>query len=204
MKRPLDAFLHHYVSSLARIAQELDLDRVAQAVEVLRHARDAGRTVFVAGNGGSATVAANLVVDLVKCGSFDKEKRFRAINLADAVSTITAYANDEGYETIFAEPLRNFAQGGDVLVAISGSGDSPNVLRAIEAAHDIGCRTLALTSGEQGRLRELAELPLKVPSTHMGRLEDAFFLLTHALAYPFIEEVELPEDAAEPEGRESA
>ncbi|MEM8993838.1 MAG: SIS domain-containing protein, partial [Acidobacteriota bacterium] len=124
-----------------------------------------------------------------KCGSFGKSKRFRAVNLADSVATTTAFANDEGYATVFAEPLRSFAARGDVLVVISGSGDSPNVLRAVEAARELDCSVIAMTSAEQGRLRELADVPLLVPSRHMGRLEDAFFVLSHTLAYPFIEDV---------------
>lgn len=190
MTPSLDNFLENYVQAFQRVTDGLDLSKVAEAVRWLRHVRDTKGTVFVASNGGSATVAANLVVDLVKCGSFGKRRRFRAINLSDSVSTLTAFANDEGYDLVFAEPLRNFASEGDLLVAISGSGDSPNVLRAVETAHELGCRSVALTSGEQGRLRTLAQLPLLVPSTHMGRLEDAFFLLTHALAYPFIEDVD--------------
>ena len=183
-------FLDDYLQRTQDIASQLDTARIAEAVSWLRQTRDAGGTVFVAGNGGSATIAANLVVDLVKCGSFGKTRRFRAINLADSVSTLTAYANDEGYETVFSEPLRSFAREGDLLVTISGSGSSPNILRAVEAAHELGCRTMALTSGEQGELRQLAQLPLLVPSSHMGRLEDTYFLLTHLLVYPFIEDAD--------------
>ncbi|MEM1183157.1 MAG: SIS domain-containing protein [Acidobacteriota bacterium] len=186
----LESFLTDYISALTRITAELPRDRIAEAVRHLAAVRDAGGTIFAAGNGGSSTVASNLVVDLVKCGSYGKSKRFRAINLADSVSTTTAFANDEGYDTVFAEPLRSFAAAGDVLVVISGSGNSPNVLRAVEAARELDCSVIGLTSGEQGRLRELADIPLLVPSTHMGRLEDAFFVLSHALAYPFIEDVQ--------------
>lgn len=185
----LRAYLDDYVDSIPNLIQRLDLDLVEQAVTWLREARDEGRTVFAAGNGGSSTIASNLVVDLVKSASYGKAKRFRAQHLGDSISTLTAYANDEGYASIFAEPLRGFAQRGDVLVVISGSGDSPNVLEAVRAAHDMGCRTIALTSGLQGQLRSMVQLPLLVPSKHMGRLEDCFFLLTHTLTYPFIEDV---------------
>ena len=100
---------------------------------------------------------------------------------------VSAYANDEGYEVVFVEPLKNFATAGDLLIAISGSGNSPNVLRAVEYANSIGCTTLGLTSGESGKLRELVKLPLLVPSRHMGRLEDCFFVFTHVLCYAFME-----------------
>ena len=186
----LARFLDDYLQRTQDIATQLDTTRIAEAIGWLRQTRDAGASIFVAGNGGSATIAAHLVVALVKCGSFGKAKRFRAINLADSVSTLTAYANDEGYETVFSEPLRSFARDGDLLVTISGSGSSPNILRAVEAAHELGCRTIALTSDQQGELRHLAQLPLLVPSSHMGRLEDSYFLLTHLLVYPFIEDVD--------------
>ncbi|MEM9595461.1 MAG: SIS domain-containing protein [Acidobacteriota bacterium] len=185
----IQSFVDSYVESLRRAAARLDRERIEQAVHWLRDTRDAGGQIFVAGNGGSAAISANLVVDLVKCGSVRKQRRFRAINLTDSVSSLTALANDEGYETIFSEPLRNFADPGDLLVVISGSGDSPNVLAAVDTAHELGCRTVALTSGAQGRLRSMAQLPLLVESTHMGILEDGFFLLSHALTYPFIEDV---------------
>ncbi|MEM9557118.1 MAG: SIS domain-containing protein [Acidobacteriota bacterium] len=185
----VQAFVDRYLGDLRRTARALDPEPIARAVEWLREVRDAGGTIFAAGNGGSATVASNLVVDLVKCGSFGRSRRFRAIHLADSVSTLTAFANDEGYATVFAEPLRNFARPGDLLIAISGSGESPNILAAVEAAQDLGCRTLGLTSGRQGRLRQTADLPLLVDSTHMGQLEDCFFVLSHALTYPFIEAV---------------
>jgi D-sedoheptulose 7-phosphate isomerase len=99
-----------------------------------------------------------------------------------------AYANDVSYDVVFEEQLKNFAVSGDVLIAISGSGNSPNVIKAVEYANSIGCRTIGLTTSESGTLRSLANLPLVVPSNHMGRLEDIFFALTHILCYAFIEE----------------
>jgi D-sedoheptulose 7-phosphate isomerase len=128
-----------------------------------------------------------MVVDVVKGASLRKKARFKMIGLTDSIATITAYANDEGYETVFVEQLRNFAEPGDLLIAISGSGNSPNVLRAVEFANQAGLKTLALTTGEGGRLKDLAQLALAVPSRHMGRLEDCFFVLTHVLCYAFME-----------------
>ncbi|MEM8962649.1 MAG: SIS domain-containing protein [Acidobacteriota bacterium] len=194
----LDAFLEHYVDAVPSLLRALDLGLVERAVEWLREARDTGRTIYSAGNGGSSTIASNLVVDLVKSASYGKPRRFRAHHLGDSVSTLTAYANDEGYESIFAEPLRGFASAGDVLVVISGSGDSPNVLAAVRVGKELGCRTIALTSGQQGQLRSMVDLPLLVASRHMGRLEDCFFHLSHLLTYPFIEDVEGVHESAEP------
>lgn len=180
-------FVGHYLADLGGLLPKLDAGKLAQAIQWLRAARDEDRQIFICGNGGSASIASQMVVDIVKGASLRKKKRFRMLALTDSIATITAYANDEGYETVFVEPLKNFAERGDVLLAISGSGNSPNVLRAVEYANEIGCRTIGLTTGESGRLRELVELPLTVPSRHMGRLEDCFFIMTHVLCYAFME-----------------
>lgn len=183
----MKSFVDHYLSDLGRMLTQIDSAAVAQAIDWLRETRDRDGTIYICGNGGSASIASQLVVDIVKGGSFRKKARFKMIGLTDSVATITAYANDEGYETVFVEPLKNFARAGDLLIAISGSGNSPNVLRAVEYANSIGCRTVGLTTSEGGKLRELGNLTLGIPSRHMGRLEDCFFIVTHILAYAFME-----------------
>jgi D-sedoheptulose 7-phosphate isomerase len=181
------SFVDHYLSELHCIQQRLDAAQISQAIEWLREVRDRGRTVFICGNGGSACIASQMVVDVLKGGSFGKKKRFKMIGLTDNIATITAYGNDEGYATVFVEQLRNFAESGDLLIAISGSGNSENVLRAVEYANSVGCRTIGLTTADGGKLRDMVTLPLLVPGRHMGRLEDCFFIVTHILAYAFIE-----------------
>jgi D-sedoheptulose 7-phosphate isomerase len=109
------------------------------------------------------------------------------ICLSDSISTLTAYANDEGYDTVFVEPLKNFAEEGDLLIGISGSGNSANVLNAIEYANSVGCTTVGLTTSEGGKLKDAVTIPMTVPHGHMGRLEDCFFVLTHILCYFFTE-----------------
>jgi D-sedoheptulose 7-phosphate isomerase len=182
-----ESFADDYLNQLAALLPRLDRAAIAQAIGWMREARDAGRTIYICGNGGSASIASQMVVDVVKGASLRKPARFKMIGLTDSLATITAYANDEGYDTVFVEPLKNFAARGDLLLAISGSGNSPNVLKAVEYANEIGCRTIGLTTGEGGRLRELSQLSLLVPSSHMGRLEDCFFVMTHVLCYAFME-----------------
>jgi D-sedoheptulose 7-phosphate isomerase len=184
----MKAFVESYLRDLGNLLTRLDPAQIAQAVAWLRDVRDKGRTIFICGNGGSASIASQMVVDVVKGASFRKQTRIKMIGLTDSIATITAYGNDEGYATVFLEPLKNFAEAGDVLITISGSGNSENVLRAMEYAHSVGCRTIGLTTGEGGKLRDLAQLPLLVPSKHMGRLEDCFFIITHILAYALMEE----------------
>ena len=185
----MNTFARTYLDDLAALLAKLDEAAVADAAQWMHDACRAGRMIYACGNGGSASIAAQMVVDIVKGASTDHEPRFKMIGLCDSISTITAYANDVDYESVFVEPLKNFATAGDVLIAISGSGNSQNVIRAVEYANQIGCRTIGLTTSTGGRLKETAQLPLAVPSDHMGRLEDCFFILTHILCYAFIERI---------------
>ncbi len=180
-------FAHEYLADLTKAIGGLDRNAIGTAVGWLKEARDTDRTIYVCGNGGSASIASQMVVDLVKGASYGHSRRFKVIALTDSVATITAYANDVDYESVFVEPLRNFAREGDLLIAVSGSGNSPNVLRAVEYANAAGCRTIGLTQSSGGALKDLAQLTLGVPTGHMGRLEDCFFILTHVMMYAFME-----------------
>jgi D-sedoheptulose 7-phosphate isomerase len=124
---------------------------------------------------------------MVKGASHAREPRFRIMALTDSMATITAYANDVHYTCIFAEQLRNFAQPGDVVMAISGSGNSPNVVEALEYARSAGCRTIALTGRDGGRLGPLADLELRVQDPHMGRIEDGHMVICHMICYYFMD-----------------
>lgn len=176
-----------YLDNLKKALSGLDAEAIGQAASWIKEARDKGRFLYICGNGGSASIASQMVVDIVKGASYGYPRRFKMIALNDSISTLTAYANDVSYECVFVEQLRNFAQEGDILLAISGSGNSKNVLRAVEYANSIGCRTIALTQSGGGALKDIANLTLGVPSTHMGRLEDSFFILTHVIIYAFME-----------------
>jgi D-sedoheptulose 7-phosphate isomerase len=124
---------------------------------------------------------------MVKGASYSRAARFRILALTDSMSTVSAYANDVGYECVFVEQLKNFAQPGDVVVGISGSGNSPNVLQALEYAHSVGCRTVALTGRDGGKLGPLAQLEIRVAEPHMGRIEDAHLIVCHMICYYFME-----------------
>src|SRR6476619_4834217 len=166
------SFAQFYKAELMEAINSIDLDSVQEAIEVLRRARDEGRRIFTCGNGGSASTASHFVCDIVKGASFGRDKRFRIMALTDSLPTLTAYSNDVSYECVFVEQLKNFAEPGDVLIAISGSGNSPNVLRAMEYANAIGCKTIALTGRDGGELGALAQLHIHVRAPHMGRIED--------------------------------
>lgn len=180
-------FAVDYIEKLRETLAGIDGAAIGEAAAWLKEARDKGRMVFVIGNGGSAAVASHLAVDLVKGASYGRPAKFKVMSLADCVPTVMAYVNDVGGEAIFVEQLKNFAGPGDVLIAISGSGDSPNVLAAVEYAKGAGCKTIAMTRAGGGALGRLVGLNLAVPSDHMGRLEDGFMAMAHILAYAFME-----------------
>jgi D-sedoheptulose 7-phosphate isomerase len=182
------SYTEQYRQLLFQTLSSIDLKAVDQAIEWFRQAREEGRQIFVCGNGGSAATASHFATDMVKGASYGRPVRFRILALTDSVSTLTAYANDVSYEAVFVEQLKNFARPGDLVMGISGSGNSPNVLRAIEYANSIGCRTLALTGRDGGRLAPLAQLTIHVPEPHMGRIEDAHLVVCHMIAYRFMEE----------------
>ena len=181
-------FTEKYKTKLLETLQGIPLEKVQEAIQVLASAREEGRSIFVCGNGGSASTASHFACDMVKGASYGRSKRFRILALTDSLPTITAYANDVGYDQVFVEQLRNFASAGDVLLAISGSGNSPNVLRAVEYANSIGCLTIGLSGRDGGQLAPLARLSIHIPEPHMGRIEDAHFFVCHMIGYYFMEE----------------
>ena len=182
-----------YKTSVLQAIESVDLELVSQAIETLNQAREQGRTIFVCGNGGSASTASHFACDMVKGASYGRASRFRIMALTDSLPTLTAYSNDVGYECVFAEQLKNFAAPGDVVIAISGSGNSPNTLRALEYANAAGCRTIALTGRDGGALSRLAQLNIQVPHPHMGRIEDVHTVIMHMICYYFMEAGPAPE-----------
>src|SRR4051794_33312036 len=176
-----------YKTDLLQAIEAIDVQKVNQAIDMLSQAREQNRHVFVCGNGGSASTASHFACDMVKGASFGRDQRFRIMALTDSLPTITAYSNDVSYDCVFAEQLKNFAQPGDVVMAISGSGNSPNVLRAVEYGKSIGCRTIALTGRDGGKLAPLAEINIQAAIPHMGRIEDVHMIVSHMIAYSFMD-----------------
>ena len=175
-----------------RVAQQaatgsIPTEAVAQLIEKLRIALAEDRQVFVFGNGGSAANASHFATDLGK-GSSDKiGKRFRVISLNDNVSWITALGNDYAYDQVYVRQLTNYAKAGDIVLVMSVSGNSPNVVKAVEWAKANGVYTAALVGGKRGKLAEIADLAIVVPSEHYGRAEDVQMTICHMLCYAFME-----------------
>jgi len=176
-----------YFSQLTSAIEGVDNDAVSAWIDRLVRARSEGATIFVAGNGGSAATASHFATDLGKGASYGKDERFRVVALTDSMSTITAYANDFSYDVVFAEQLRNIGGPGDVLVTISGSGSSPNIIAVIETAKELGIDVVALTGFDGGSSGPLADIHVNVPSEHMGRIEDVHMALCHTAAFYFME-----------------
>lgn len=183
----MTGFALDYKTKLLGAMETIPLDKVETAIEWIRAARDEGRQIFVCGNGGSASTASHFVCDMVKGASFHRSKRFRILALTDSLATITAYSNDVSYDCVFVEQLKNFANPGDVLLAISGSGNSPNVLRAMEFANSAGLKTIGMTGRDGGQLGKLAQLEINVKDPHMGRIEDGHMIACHMICYYFMD-----------------
>ncbi|MCX6626778.1 MAG: SIS domain-containing protein [Candidatus Solibacter sp.] len=181
------SFPEQYKADLLKAIEAIESEKVGQAIGILAQARDEGRRIFVCGNGGSASTASHFACDMVKGASFQRDRRFRIMALTDSLPTITAYANDVGYDCVFVEQLKNFAEPGDVVMAISGSGNSPNVLQAVEYANSIGCPTIALSGRNGGKLGPMAQLNLQASIPHMGRIEDVHMIVMHMISYYFMD-----------------
>jgi D-sedoheptulose 7-phosphate isomerase len=180
-------YLNEYRKRLVDVLQFIDMDEVAKLIDSLEAARADNRQIFVCGNGGSAATASHFATDLGKGASSGREKRFRVLALTDNLPWISALANDLSYSAVFVEQLKNYARPGDLLVAISGSGNSPNILSAVGWAKENGLITIGITGTPGGALVKLAEHPVCVGDSHMGRIEDAHFFLLHMIAYHFME-----------------
>lgn len=177
-----------YLADLQQALAALDLEQIKKVRQILAAARVEGKQIFLCGNGGSAATASHLVNDLGKGASAAGGEPFKVMALTDNISWITALANDMSYEDIFVEQLRNFAGAGDVLIAISGSGNSRNVLKAVELANERGLTTVGWTGFDGGQLAKLADLSIVVDSQHMGRVEDVHVVLMHLVCYYFMEQ----------------
>jgi D-sedoheptulose 7-phosphate isomerase len=201
MKGQFRAEIDGYFEKLKRTLDLISRDELEGFLALLLDALDRGCHVFIMGNGGSSSTASHFVADFNKGLSLGKKKRFRFICLADNTATITAYANDLSYDDIFVEQLRNFLEPADLVIAISGSGNSRNVIKAIEYANAVGATTLGLTGYDGGALRKLARHGVHIPIDDMQVTEDLHMVLDH-MAYAILGRYLPAEDApGGPHGR---
>jgi|SRR5215471_10964362 len=170
-----------YFSVLAETAARLPFETIDHVADILVQAHENGRGVYLFGNGGSAALASHLACDLGKGTVNGSPRRFRVIAFTDNVPLMTAWANDSRYEDIFAEQLKNFVRPRDVVFAISGSGNSPNVLNALQVARKAGAVNIGLTGFKGGLLRALCHVCIIVPSDNMQIVEDLHLSVAHSL-----------------------
>ncbi len=180
-------YVRTYLGRLENVLKTIDPKQVSKAGELLTSAREHGRQVFIIGNGGSAGLASHLAVDLGKGCSRNRPKRFRVQSLTDNVPWLTAIANDISYEDVFVEQLKNYAEKGDLLLAISGSGNSRNVLKAVQFANQIGCETVGVSGFGGGKLKDLVHYHIHIKADHMGHVEDGQLIVGHMLVYAFMD-----------------
>lgn len=173
--------INTYLDGMVRATRDIDVQMLARCLDVLWKAWSEDRTVFIVGNGGSASTASHMANDLSKQAHIPGRKPLRAYALTDSVEVLTAIANDSGYENVFATQLKTHARPGDLLVVISCSGNSPNLVKAIEVAKRLGLTTIAFGGLDGGRTRDLCDHYVHVPSYDYGHIETAHLLIEHLL-----------------------
>ncbi len=183
--------IYQYISDFHSLLDRLPVEPIEKTIVALYEARLRGKQVFTMGNGGSASTATHFVCDLAKNTRKDGWPPFRVIGLADNIAILSAYANDEGYEYVFAQQLANLVQPGDVVIGISTSGKSPNVLHAIELANKMGAKTIGFTGFNGGSLSQIAGIDIHVPSTCIEQVEDVHLMLEHLICKALKENLEI-------------
>lgn len=170
-----------YVSTLQAVLSQLDLGQVKKATEVLMEAYERGNCIYIFGNGGSGTTASHMTGDFIKGVSYGLDKKFKMICLNDNYTTMTAIANDVSFDDVFVEPLKNFLQDGDIVIGISGSGNSRNVVLALEYAQSKGNTIIGFSGYSGGRVREIADVSVYIPINSMEVAEDLHFSVFHMI-----------------------
>jgi D-sedoheptulose 7-phosphate isomerase len=192
-------FARDYINGLKNVLDRLPWEVVDQILKIVEEVHQRRGQIFVIGNGGSAATASHMMNDLNK-GTLGQKgdaswPRFRVIALTDNVSLMTAWANDTDYNHGFSEPLKNLAQRDDVLIAISASGNSPNIIAAVEAAKQMGLKVIGLTGFGGGKLAKLANVSFIVASSEYGPVEDVHMILDHIMTgylYEKLKQTHLP------------
>ena len=174
--------IRRYLDELRQVFDALNLAEMDAIAQVFQRAYEDGRKIFVLGNGGSAATASHMACDLNKDACFHAAKKFRVMVPTESVATLTAIGNDASFDDIFVEQLKNFAESGDVVVGISGSGNSPNILKAVEYANQLGCITVGFCGYDGGKLKPLVQCCFHVRYDDMHVVQDIHMILVHVLS----------------------
>jgi D-sedoheptulose 7-phosphate isomerase len=180
-------FLERYKADIISAIESIDLDEVLEAIELLKKTRARRGSIFVCCSTGSASTASRVLSDMLMRSIFDQTARFRILALGNGSPELESDREHISKDRLFVEQLKNFAEPGDVLVVISASSDSPCILRALEYGASIGCRTVALTGSDGGRMSVLADITIHVESTQADTLEDAQAVICHMIGSYFLD-----------------
>lgn len=180
--------IQRYINDMRELLGNLPIQEVESVIDILRNARLSGNQIFTMGNGGSASTASHFVCDLSKNTQKPGFPSFRVIGLSDNMAAFSAYANDEGYDQVFSRQLQNLVNPGDIVIGISTSGNSPNVLNAMELARRYGAVTIGFTGFDGGRLSRMVDLDVHVPSNIIEQVEDVHLMMEHLICKVLREE----------------
>jgi D-sedoheptulose 7-phosphate isomerase len=173
--------IRQYFNTVQTLLNDVPFEAVDRVVDVLMSANRAGQVVYICGNGGSAATATHFGCDLAKRPIVAGQPRFRVIALTDNNALMTALSNDIGYEAVFAEQLIPLVRKGDILIGISGSGNSKNVLNAVKVAKDAEATTIGFSGYDGGKLAPMVDISVHIPSFNMAMVEDVHLMLEHAI-----------------------
>jgi D-sedoheptulose 7-phosphate isomerase len=171
--------IKNYINTHNSVMSSLDLIEIEEAIQLISEKSSSGKTIAVCGNGGSALAASHYITDWNKMVNLQTGRRFSGLCLSDNIGLVTAYANDLSYNDIYSEQVRNLLLPGDLLITVSGSGNSENVVRATEVANDLGVKTLTICGYDGGRLKEISNSHVWIRSFDMQICEDAHLLFGH-------------------------
>jgi len=194
----MKTFSFEYINSLKDVLDNFPYDQFDRLIDAMLDAYHNEKHIFVMGNGGSASTASHWVCDINKGCSLGKEIKFKMMCLNDSISTMLAYANDLSYEDVFVEQLKNFFESGDVVIGISGSGNSENVLKAIEHANKNGGTTIGLCGYSGGKLYKMVDIPILAKVNDMQKVEDIHMIVAHMSMQRIMQELVIPTDFSIP------
>lgn len=182
LSTPAEFSVQAYFQTLTRTIPQLPYATIQQIISVIMQASEDDRTIFVFGNGGSAATASHIMCDLSKgtIGGSDAP-RLKVMAFTDNVPLLTAWANDAGYDQVFSQQVRNFLRPGDVVLAISGSGNSPSVIQALKTARDLGATTLGMAGFQGGEMKAFCDICAVVPSDNIQVVEDLHHAIAHSI-----------------------
>ncbi len=181
----MEKFILEYLESVGDIINKLDIKNISKMIEAIKLAYKDDKRIFVFGNGGSAATANHFACDFGKNAIEDDNNRIKVISLSNSITSITACGNDIGFDTVFEEQLKNLMHDGDLILSISASGNSPNIIRAVEYAKKRNATVVGITGFNGGKLKELSDINVNVASDSYEKIEDIHLIITHIIVYWF-------------------